>query len=72
MSSYIAEMSPKKYRGRTTSLVGVFYGVFLVFQYGANCGYSQFCTGWRVSFAVQVVGGVVFGLITLFIPRTPR
>ncbi len=72
MGSYISEMSPKKYRGQFTSLIGPVYGVFLVIQSSSNCGFSRFCVGWRISHVVQIIGGVAYGVLMLFVPKTPR
>ncbi len=65
-------MSPAQSRGKLASFIGPAYGFFLVAQYGANCGYAKFCTGWRVSFAVHVAVAVAYGVVMLLVPRTPR
>ncbi len=69
---YISEMSPSQYRGRLAGFTAPVYGIFLVVQFGANCGFAEFCAGWRVSFTIQIAVGVTYGILMLLVPRTPR
>ena len=72
VSVYIAEMSPKNSRGALTSLIGTAINSFFLIGLIANCGFEQFCFGWRVPMLIVVVLGPFFALVMFFIPRTPR
>ena len=69
---YISEMSPMKSRGMMASLTGLAYGSTLLVIFAANCGFSYFCLGWRISFVIQVVLGALYAVAMLLMPRTPR
>ena len=69
---YISEMSPKKSRGMMASLTGFAYGSTLLVIFAANCGFSYFCLGWRISLVIQVVLGALYAMAMLLMPRTPR
>lgn len=76
---YIAEISPAHLRGRMVSanqiaIVGGIAGVAFVNYFITRCGDQDWniATGWRWMFAVGVVPSIVFLLLLLPIPESPR
>ena len=72
MPVYISEMSPKKSRGRLTSMIGPVYGLGLIIVFAVNCVFANFCFGWRMPIVIQIAVGIVFFIGMLLMPRTPR
>ena len=76
---YIAEITPAHLRGRMVSvnqiaIVGGIAGVALVNYFIAACGDQAWniAQGWRWMFAIGIVPAVVFLLLLLAIPESPR
>ncbi|KAK9458631.1 uncharacterized protein V1516DRAFT_657044 [Lipomyces oligophaga] len=71
---YIAELSPKKIRGR---LVGTFqwaitWGVLIMFFIGYACSFLSGNKSFRIAWGLQIIpGAVLFGAL-LFFPESPR
>jgi SP family sugar:H+ symporter-like MFS transporter len=81
--AYIAEISPRKLRGRLASLqqlaitVGIFAALLsdTLFANAAGLASSQFWLGleaWRWMFLVGAVPAVVYGVIAMRLPESPR
>jgi putative MFS transporter len=73
MTTYLAEVSPKKIRGRYTAIsVGMgFLGIALV-PFVAEALVPRFEWGWRALFALGAVGGVVIALGRRSLAPSPR
>lgn len=70
---YIAEMAPARWRGRLVSLYQLAIVLGILLAYYSN--YALAGTGasnWRWMFASQVVPALLFGLLLLLVPETPR
>jgi sugar porter (SP) family MFS transporter len=81
--AYIAEISPKQLRGRLGSLqqLAITLGIFAallsdtVFANAANGAEQEFWLGleaWRWMFLAGVVPAIVYGLVALKLPESPR
>ena len=81
--AYIAEISPKALRGRLASLqqlaitIGIFAALLsdTIFANAAGGAASQFWLGleaWRWMFIAGVVPAVVYGVVSLLLPESPR
>lgn len=69
---YIAEMSPKKSRGKLCSIIGPGYNIGILLGAACNIGFARFRLGWRIANGVQAVLAVVYTAMVVFIPHTPR
>ena len=69
---YIAEISPAASRGTLGSLIGPGYAGGILLGHLFNVGLSRICVGWRVSTAIQALGGLAFAVGTKWLPHTPR
>ena len=69
---YVAEVTPKDSRGFLISIIGVMYSVGIIFALGTNIGFAKLDIGWRVTFAVSAVMGLVYTMLLKLIPRSPR
>ena len=71
---YIAEISPKRSRGKLSSTIGPMFAGGLLVGFVVNLGCVEFDIGlgWRISLGLQSVFGVVFVFGMIFLPRTPR
>jgi SP family sugar:H+ symporter-like MFS transporter len=81
--AYIAEISPKQSRGRLTALqqlaitVGIFTALLsdALFQRGSGSAEGDFWFGldtWRWMFLAGAVPAVIYGVIALRLPESPR
>jgi len=76
---YIAEVAPARYRGRLVALyqLAIVMGILIVFivnlliQRAGNHEWNV-SHGWRWMLASLAVPAVVFGLLLLFVPESPR
>lgn len=71
---YVAELSPKDIRGR---LVGCFqwaitWGIMIMFYIGFGCSQIKSNAAFRISWAIQIVPGLLLFLGTLVLPESPR
>ncbi|KAK9241392.1 general substrate transporter [Lipomyces kononenkoae] len=71
---YIAELSPKKIRGR---LVGLFqwaitWGVMIMFFIGYGCSFISGAKSFRIAWGLQVVPGALLLSALVFFPESPR
>jgi sugar porter (SP) family MFS transporter len=73
-SSYTAEITPPKIRGRVTATLnlGIAVGVLVAYwiQYGALNIHGE--SAWRLCFALQLIPGAVVGGVMIFRPESPR
>jgi SP family arabinose:H+ symporter-like MFS transporter len=76
---YIAEIAPTRVRGRLVSLyqLAIVTGIFIVFFVNSliqKQGDETWNTeiGWRVMFGVGAVPSLLFGLLALIVPESPR
>ncbi|PCG95684.1 Major facilitator superfamily domain, general substrate transporter [Penicillium occitanis (nom. inval.)] len=74
MSFYTAEITPPHIRGRVTATLnfGIAVGILVAYwaQYGAlNISGNA---AWRLCFALQLVPGVIVGIVMIFRPESPR
>jgi SP family arabinose:H+ symporter-like MFS transporter len=76
---YIAEIAPAKHRGRLVSLnqLAVVIGISVI--YFVNRAVSSaggpawdVSTGWRWMFGLGIIPGILFMLLLLFVPESPR
>lgn len=76
---YIAEVAPEKIRGRLVALyqLAIVVGILIVFfvnmqiqRLGNETWNLQ--TGWRWMFASLTIPSVLFGVLLLFVPESPR
>jgi MFS transporter, SP family, arabinose:H+ symporter len=76
---YIAEIAPARYRGRLVSLnqlaivIGI-SAIYFVNRTVANAGGPEWdiSTGWRWMFGLGIAPGLVFMLLLLLVPESPR
>ncbi len=76
---YIAEIAPARYRGRLVSLnqlaivIGI-SAIYFVNRTVANAGGPAWdiSTGWRWMFGLGIAPGLVFMLLLLLVPESPR
>jgi SP family arabinose:H+ symporter-like MFS transporter len=76
---YIAEISPARYRGRLVSLnqlaivIGI-SAIYFVNRAVATAGGTAWdiSTGWRWMFGLGVAPGVIFTILLLLVPESPR
>jgi len=76
---YIAEMAPARFRGRLVSLyqLAIVMGILIVFFVNlliqrAGSHEWNVTHGWRWMLASLAVPAVVFGVLLLFVPESPR
>jgi len=69
---YVSEISPKKYRGALSSIMGSAYTGGILVALCLNIGFARFCVGWRVAFAIIALTGLFCTVGMLFIPYSPR
>lgn len=76
---YIGEIAPAKIRGRLVSFnqFAIIFGMLIVYfvNWGIANGQSLAWIddiGWRYMFASEAVPALIFGLLLLFVPETPR
>jgi sugar porter (SP) family MFS transporter len=70
---YIAEISPRKIRGRLVALNQMAIVTGILLAYATNWGLSFLGpSSWRFMFGAAVVPSVVFFLALLFVPESPR
>ena len=72
MPVYISEISPKEHRGTLTSTIGPAFTFGVLFGLALNIGAEKFPLGWRMTFAVIGLMGLVYAIGMLFHPHTPR
>ena len=72
MPTYIAEISPKELRGRIGSFIGPSFALGFLLAAASNIGFTRFWLGWRVSFGIQGVFGIVYVLGVNYLAHTPR
>jgi len=76
---YIAEISPEQVRGRLVSLyqLAIVSGIFIVFFVNATIqrmgdeAWNE-RMGWRLMFGVGTVPSIVFGILSVIVPESPR
>lgn len=76
---YIAEIAPERIRGRLVSLyqLAIVVGILLVFfvnmliEHQGNTEWNE-VYGWRWMFGSETLPAVLFGLLLLVVPETPR
>jgi len=74
--SYVSESTPKSIRGRCTGLIQLSNNIGIMLSFWVNYGsalnvpFGQI--QWRMPFAIQVVPGVLFILLMLPQPESPR
>jgi MFS transporter, SP family, arabinose:H+ symporter len=76
---YIAEISPEQVRGRLVSLyqLAIVSGIFIVFFVNATIqrmgdeAWNE-RLGWRLMFGVGTVPSIVFGILSVIVPESPR
>ncbi|KAK9471222.1 general substrate transporter [Dipodascopsis tothii] len=71
---YIAELSPKKIRGR---LVGLFqwavtWGITIMFYISYGCTFMNGSSGFRTAWGIQMVPGFVLFFVLFILPESPR
>ncbi|KAK9245518.1 general substrate transporter [Lipomyces tetrasporus] len=71
---YIAELSPKKIRGR---LVGLFqwaitWGIMIMFFISYGCSFMTGAKSFRIAWGLQIVPGVLLLSALVFFPESPR
>ena len=76
---YIAELSPPKKRGALVSLnqVGILFGMVLSYWANAWIGRTGNAawlneTGWRIMLGAEAVPALIFFILSLIIPESPR
>lgn len=73
VSTYLGEISPASYRGRTTTFTGLFAmtgaGVTALIAYGVIPTGPD---GWRFMFLIGAVGGLTLLLVPSVMPESPR
>ncbi len=70
---YIAEMAPAKWRGRLVACYQMAIVIGILVAYGANYIFDGLGdNNWRWMFASQVVPALLFFLLLLVVPETPR
>lgn len=76
---YIGEIAPKNIRGRLVSFnqFAIIFGMLVV--YFVNWGIARGNTlewindiGWRYMFASEAIPALIFGVLLIFVPETPR
>ncbi|KAH7928074.1 general substrate transporter [Leucogyrophana mollusca] len=74
--SYVAECAPRSIRGRCTGSIEVAVGLgnMLAFwvNYGASLNIPFGEMQWRIPFIVQIIPGVLFLILMLIQPESPR
>ncbi|KAK9315913.1 general substrate transporter [Lipomyces starkeyi] len=71
---YIAELSPKKIRGR---LVGLFqwaitWGIMIMFFISYGCSFMTGAKSFRIAWGLQIVPGALLLSALVFFPESPR
>lgn len=69
---YVAEVSPREFRGILGSLIGPMFNIGILLSLGVNAGFAKFLLGWRVVYFVGTVLGLVYAIGMTFMPNTPR
>jgi MFS transporter, SP family, arabinose:H+ symporter len=69
---YIAEVSPPHLRGRLVSVYQLSIVTGIVLSYFINYLLKDLDDNWRWMFATGIVPSVVFFILLLFVPETPR
>ena len=69
---YVAEVTPKDSRGFLISILGIAYSMGLLSALCTSIGFAKFDIGWRVTFGVSAVLGLVYTMLLKFIPHSPR
>ena len=72
MPVYISETTPKESRGLLSGLLGAAYAFGLFLSACFNFGFSELYYGWRLAFGTQVIIGLLFTIIILWMPYSPR
>ncbi|MBN2650784.1 MAG: sugar porter family MFS transporter [Spirochaetales bacterium] len=76
---YISELSPPRFRGRLVSIyqLAIVSGILLVFFINMLISRSgdlawNIDSGWRWMFGSEAIPAVIFGVLVLFVPESPR
>ncbi len=69
---YIAELAPRRLRGRLISLTSLALTLGILTGLVVNVGCSKFSSGWRLSLGLQCVFGIILFSGMTFFPETPR
>ena len=72
MPIYISETVPKELRGFVGGLLGASYSFGVLLSTCANIGLSEFYFGWRISFTVIMIIGLIFMIEAKWMPYSPR
>ena len=72
MPIYLSEISSKEHRGAIVSITGVMFNFGFFVVVGFNIGFEKFFVGWRLTFALLAVLGLVYAIGMLYVPCTPR
>ena len=72
MPVYIAELTPKEFRGVLVSSVGPAYLGGYLLALCVNVGFAKFPLGWRVTMAATTLAGLAYAIGLLFVPHSPR
>ena len=62
MPIYIGELSLKKKTGFMISMVGPGAAIGLLIGLMRNVGFERFDAGWRVTYGVQALGGLLYAI----------
>lgn len=69
---YIAELAPKRHRGRMVTLYQLATTGGTMIGFLTNLVAAMFTIGWRVALGMQCIFGIFLIVGMLFLPETPR
>lgn len=69
---YIAEIAPPKMRGKLTALFQFNLVFGILCAYLSNYFVDQLGGGWRIMLGVEALPALLFVVLMLFVPRSPR
>ncbi len=70
---YIAEMAPAHRRGRLVAFYQLAIVLGILLAYFSNYLFAEWgSNNWRWMFGVQAIPALLFGLLLLYVPETPR
>ena len=72
MPIYVSETVPKEFRGFVSGLLGTANNIGAFLSTCANIGFSKFYFGWRISFTIVSIIGLMLIIGTKWMPHSPR